>query len=277
MLCLAQFYRSRFRPRLVAASVRPDTLADYDRLVRLAPDPIDEDGAVRWLSSLEAAAATRNKYRRYLLAIMRYAARQGLTDHWDLPRSAEDHHLPRAWTVSEFSRLLKATDTLCESYCGVCGQAWWRSLLLVLWYTGERVGSVIACKWEDCDLSERTLIVRSPKTRSEALHVLPPDAADAIWEARGGEMLIWPWPFCDRKKTLLRRVRRLIDEARLPQLATPFHAIRRSVASYVAVQLGAAVACDALRHSRMSTTERYYLDPRICRQTEKASTVMPRP
>ena len=277
MLALAAFYRDRFRPRLLAASIHPGTLSDYDRLVRLAPDPIDEDLAVRWLCNLSCAAATRNKYRRYLLAIARLARRQGLADDWDLPRAAEEKKLPRAWTVEEFRRLLAAADHITEPYCGICGSLWWRSLLLTLWYTGERVGSVLAARWSDVDLSTGSLVVRSPKTHSEALHVLPGDVLALLREIHGRRRWVWPWPWADKKKTLLRRMRAMLDQAELPQLETPFHAIRRSVASYVAVQLGAAVACDALHHSRLSITERYYLDPRICRAHEKASAVMPRP
>lgn len=277
MLAVADFYAARFRPRLLAGDVRLSTLSDYDRLVRLAPDPLDEDLAVRWLASLPIAPATRNKYRRYLLAIIRHAAREGLVRHWDLPRAREDHRLPRAWTVAEFSRLLEAASHVAEVYRDVPGSLWWRSLLLCLWYTGERIGGVLACQWADCDVGARTLIVRSSKTRSESLHGLPEDAAESLLEIQARRRQIWPWPFADRKKTLLRRMRAMLDDAGLPQLEKPFHAIRRSVASYVAVQLGAAVACDALHHSRVSITERYYLDPRICRQKDKASAVMPRP
>ena len=276
---LGAFFDEFFHDRLIAIDVRQETVSDYRRVAFSAPNPLDEDSAVRWLSQLPGSPATRNKYRRYLLCMLLHARRKGLVGDWirNLPKAKESKLLPRAWTVEEFSQLLEAAGSVEESYNGVPGNLWWRSLLLSLWYTGCRVQSMLDVRTDDVDIANGTIVVESQKDRRQMLYLLPDDASRAMRRIGWRREMMWPWPWADRKKTLLRRLRQIIFEADLPQLATPFHAIRRSVASYVANKLGVAVACDVIGHSRMSTTQRHYIDPRICCNARKAASVMPSP
>jgi len=276
---LMHFFDAHMRNRLIATNVRASTVRDYERVARLAPAPCIEETTVRWLAALQVAPATRNKYRRYLMAMLHQARRRGLVGDWidNIPTALEQQTMPRAWTVAEFARLLAAAQAIEEQYCGVAGHAWWRAFLLALWYSGARVDAMAAARWSNLDLGARTLVVRSAKTRRQVLYELPADLTAALRALGRRHGDVWPWPWRDRKKTRLRRMRFLIDQADLPQLEKPFHAIRRSVASYVAARLGTAVACDALQHSRPGITARYYIDPRIYRQLHQAAAVMPRP
>jgi integrase len=276
---LTAFFVDTYLPRLIARGVRPATIADYQAMIRDAPPSPTASEVTDWLCGLAQPAATRNRKRRYLLAVLRDARRHGLVGDWieDVPKALESERLPRAWTVAEFSRLLSACDQLAEHYHGIHAKLWWRSFLLTVWYTGVRVLTLIDARVDEIDLGTGTLVVTSTKDRRQILYMLPPDACEAIKLIYARRVHIWPWPFTDRTKTLLRRMRRLITLAELPQLATPFHAIRRSVASYVTAYAGLSSACDALDHCRSEITRRYYVDPRIATPTRAIGNMMPRP
>lgn len=276
---LAAYFADRYLPRLMARGVKPATLADYRAVVRSAPATPTSASVTAWLAGLHQPPATRNRKRRYLLAVLRDARRHGLVDGWidDVPVALETLKLPRAWTVAEFSQLLAACDCLAETYDGIPAPAWWRSFLLTLWYTGARVGTLAAARTEDLDLDAATLVVASAKDRRQILYQLPRDCCQVLGRLPGRRTLVWPWPWHDQKKTMLRRLRNLLAIAELPQLANPFHAIRRSVASYVAAEAGLSAACDLLDHCRPGITRRYYVDPRIPAQARRIGHLMPPP
>lgn len=278
-MVLQAYFRDFYLPRLLAKGVATTTIEDYDLVVRLAPSDPTADSVTAWLAEMDSPPATRNKHRRYLLAILRDARRHGLAGDWieDIPKAMETMVLPRAWRLDEFERLLAASNQLDEEYGGIRAPLWWQSFLLTLWYTGLRVHSLLDARCENLDLGAGTLVVVSPKDRCQILYLLPEDACEAIRQILCHRTHVWPWPWDDHTKTLLRRIRRMIELAELPQLSKPFHAIRRSVASYVAASSGVASACEVLDHCRMEITRRYYIDPRIAKPTKRAGQSMPRP
>lgn len=276
---LGDYFAGTYLPRLVARGVVQTTIDDYRAIVKVAPQDPTAESVTAWLAAMRSPAATRNRKRRCLLAILRDARRHGLVGEWieDIPKALETETLPRAWRVDEFERLLGACGQLDDHYCGIRADLWWRSILLTLWYTGARVATVLAAAAEDLDLGSGSLVLLSTKDRRQIAYVLPTDAIAAIAAIYWQRDRVWPWPFADRKKTLLRRLRHLITLADLPQLAKPFHAIRGSVASYVTAQAGLSSACDALDHCRSEITRRFYVDPRIAQPTRRLGELMPRP
>lgn len=277
---LSNYFESLYLTRLISRGVTSGTIAEYRAVIRSAPERPTLRKVTNWLASLDRSAATRNRYRRYLLAVLRDAVRHGkLRAAWldQIPKATEQRRLPRAWTVDEFGRLLAACDTIREVYDGVPAPLWWRSFLLSLWYTGARVDSLAHAKRCDLDIQRGHLVLMSTKDNAELLYSLPPQCLDATLAMDAAGPLVWPWPFRDAKKTRLRRIRLMIAAAELPQLRQPFHSIRRSVASYVASSAGVAAACAALDHCRPSVTRRYYLDPRISRQSIALGELMPSP
>lgn len=276
---LTAYFTETYLPRLLAKGVAAATIHDYEVIVRSAPSDPTAESVTQWLADMKSPGATKNRRRRYLLAILRDARKRGMLGEWveDVPRAFESESLPRAWTVAEFGRLLAGCSQLDERYCGIRAELWWRSFLLTLWYTGLRVRSLLDSLEENLDLGAATLVVTSTKDRRQILYVLPEDSCAAIRTIWWHRKHIWPWPFSDRKKTLLRRVRQLITWAELPQLKKPFHAIRRSVASYVTAKSGLACACDYLDHCRPEITRRFYVDPRIAIPQKHAGQVIPCP
>jgi integrase len=276
---LAAYFRDSYLPRLQAKGVRAATIGDYQALVRSAPSDPTADSVIGWLAAMPDQPATRNRKRRYLLALLRDARRHGLVGTWieDVPKAIEFERLPRAWTVAEFGRLLAACHRVTESYVGVRGDLWWRSFLLSLWYSGVRVQTLLSTTTDNLDLATATLVVNSTKDRRQILYALPADNVEAIRAMWSQRQLVWPWPYADHKKTLLRRIRMLIAWAELPQLLQPFHSVRRSVASYITSRTGLAAACEYLDHCRPSITARFYVDPRIAGTTKRGASVMPTP
>lgn len=276
---IAAYFHDFYLPRLAAKGVAASTIDDYAVVVRTAPPSPTADSVTAWLAAMKSPAATKNRKRRYLLAILRDARRRDLVGDWieDIPKALETDRLPRAWKLDEFERLLHACRKLDEHYAGIRAELWWHSFLLTLWYTGVRVLTLIDVRDDELDLASATLVVTSTKDRRQILYVLPADACEAIRLILWRRHYVWPWPFLDKKKTLLRRIRHLITLAELPQLAKPFHAIRRSVASYITAASGLSSACDALDHCRTEITRRFYVDPRIATPTRLIGTMMPQP
>lgn len=276
---LVAYFAQTYLPRLLAKGVTRATIADYETVVKSAPQFPTAESVTQWLADMQSPAATKNRRRRYLLAILRDARKHGLLSEWveDVPRAYESETLPRAWTVAEFGRLLAVCERLDERYLGIRAELWWRSFLLTAWYTGLRVQTLLDSLCQNLDLGQRTLVVSSTKDRRQIMYVLPEDDCDAIRSIWWHRRHVWPWPFADRKKTLLRRVRQLIEWAELPQLSKPFHAIRRSVASYVTASEGLSCACDYLDHCRPEITRRFYVDPRIAVPTRHAGQAIPSP
>lgn len=277
---LLEFYRTRYATRLAAKGVTPGTVDDYKVALREAPDFLSLDTLTTWLAKSTGAPGTKNHKLRCLLAVLRAARRQELFKGlWleDVPVAATVQKVPRAWTGEEFAQLLAAADTLQESYFKIPAPRWWRAFLLGSWYTGARLHTLLTAYREGFDPRDGTLLLYSPKDHAEILYTLPPDAVAAIGAMNHHLRRLFPWPHDDWKKTLLKRMRLLIDQAGLPQLHQPFHAIRRSVASYIAAERGVHAAAEALHHCRAQITRDHYLDPRIVQPKVSAGSIMPRP
>ena len=275
---LVAYFQSKFSAKLVARGVTTDTIKSYSRTLRLVPEFVCLDTITTWLAESGGSAATRNQRVRYLLAILRGARRAELIrGGWieDVPQARIIKRVPRAWTSDEFAKLLAACDTLTETYFKIPARTWWRSFLLAMWYTGCRVDTLLKTKTGGFDHRDGSLLVESVKDRTEMVFSLPADAVAEIVAMRHTKLYLWPWPYEDHKKTMLRRMRELLRVAGLPQLGQPFHAIRKSVASYITNALGVHAAAEALHHCRPQITKDHYLDPRIVQPRISAGKVMP--
>jgi hypothetical protein len=123
---LAAYFDGVYLPRLQAKGVRNTTLADYQVIVRTAPENPTAESVTQWLAEMKSPGPTKNRRRRYLLAILRDARKHGFLGDWveDVPKAFEAETLPRAWTVAEFGRLLAGCNQLDERYCGIRAELW---------------------------------------------------------------------------------------------------------------------------------------------------------
>lgn len=213
--------------------------------------------------------ATANKTRAHLLAVLRWGASVGLIDcdpAWEAwKKSKEPRKAPLAFTQEEFRDVLSAAKAWPGWICGVSASDWWESLLLSIWYSGARIGAVLAVQWKDVLFDRPGFYVRAEhqKQFADQFFVVGEDCLAALERARQPEReVVWPWPH--RREALYRRFRKILSLAGVQAPAgagSLFHRIRRSTASYVRAAGGDATA--QLGHSCSSVTQRYY-DPRIC-------------
>lgn len=117
----------------------------------------------------------RQKYR-ILASFYRYAVGRGFVPSSPLPSALPKIPPPAApyiYSTEELQRLLKASETLYADNSRLQG-ATYRTLILVLYGTGMRVGEAIALTLRDVSLSDGVLTIRDGKFfKSRALPVGP--------------------------------------------------------------------------------------------------------
>lgn len=292
MPSFCQFFRETYDPiKLLGRSQATKTdfyccLLKWQRTAGLPIEQVTLPDIARYLASLAEgrSPATVNKHRRYLLAILRFARRQKVTDaDWldDVPRLPEYHDDPEAWLLDEIELLIAVSRQLDYSVGELQAKHFFPALILLIYATGSRISATMAIRCEDMDIAGRSVVIRAKnqKNRRGQRHSLIDPAVSAIagiWQAGREFLFSWPWDHWGRQwPALNRRFRRIIDTAKLKQPKDPFHKLRRSCASYTAANGGEALAQSTMGHSHAATTQAY-LDPRIVR-TKQAADVLPRP
>lgn len=210
--------------------------------------------------------ATVNKIRRHLRVLMAFAVEIGELE--TLPRwkpIPELEPVPIAFTDEEFAAGLTVARQLDGAICGVRANVWWPSLLLSIWYSGARIGAMLAVKPRDVLISRSGFYAHAEnqKDRAGQYFTVGPDAVE-LWrqmQRPTGRKFQWPWHH--NRKTLNRHFRKIFTDAGVPLNSGTgclFHRIRKSTASYIDANGGNATR--QLGHSAESVTRRY-LDPRI--------------
>ncbi len=215
----------------------------------------------------------------------RFAISRGYTDVWPLPSAlpkCPPSPTPYIYTVEELRRLLAATDHLANPASALQAVTF-RTLLLVLYGTGLRIGEALALTLNDVQLDEQLLIVRDSKCFKTRLvpmgprltahlsaylnrrHQLPRPTGDAsaCFATRTGQRLCY-----SRVQRVFQRLRRLAnirrdDGARYqPRL----HDIRHTAATHrvqawyregIDVQLLLPHLATYLGHVDLTHTQRY--------------------
>lgn len=102
---------------------------------------------------------------RVLNGFYRYAIERGFTKRSPLPMDTPKHpppFVPHVYTVDELKRLVAATDILQTPLSPMLAQTI-RSLLLLLYGTGMRIGEALSLTLRDVDLRNSVLTVRDGK------------------------------------------------------------------------------------------------------------------
>lgn len=283
---LPDFWESHYRP-LRLLGTRTATIEQHKIAMRhwsafAGPAPldlIDRAALARFAAHLLQfdRPATVNKTLRHLLAVLRLAEEESVIaacPRWQ--RLKEPRRVPLAFTVAEFSAVLSEAVHQPGTIAGLPAGTWWGSLLRAAWYSGARIGALLAVTRADVLVDVPGFYVRAEAQKQHADQFFQVDESTAasfrsLWEP--ARPLFWPWPFL--RGCLLKRFRRIIEAAGVPaEKGTGlFHRIRRSTASYIKKAGGDATA--QLGHSTPTVTARYF-DPRIV-GTLNAAALMPRP
>ena len=249
--------------RLYKISIR--TFGKFLERSAMLSDLTDEtvDRHLDWFHAKPRSAATVNKERANLLAIWRFACRKGDLEKWpDVQQLVEPDRVPSAWSMNQINSILSCCSTLTGKIGDVAAADWWRTIHLVCWDTGERIGAVRDLQWSNVDFEGGHILVpaelRKGK-RKDRLYRIAGDTLDSLKAIKGRGEMIFPWPY--NRNYIWNRYTQLLKKAGLPtDRKSKFHRMRRSVASHCEAAGGNAT--ELLGHSNRGVTLAY-LDPRI--------------
>ena len=232
------------------------------------------------------APSTANSKRRAILTLWDAAAFDDLCrppNRKRVQRAREFRHVPLAWTTSEIDMLVATSLTVPGELGGVPKRLWWPSLILAVWNTGARIGSLMTTRTMDCNLAECYILVRAEtdKTGSDRFYpLLDQTIASIASHYSRDRQLLWPWPW--HRRRIWVHFRKIVIAAGLTPNASMglFHKLRCSTLSYTAAGDTAAgggleLARVQAGHASAQTTLQHYIDPRIARQ-RSAIDVLPR-
>jgi integrase len=221
----------------------------------LGRDP--KTGVPRWKELGHRSAASYNRMRSTLSALLKFAKRQ--------------RYLPRGWTNPVLdvesqrennARVRFLTDPERERLLTACRLSTWPKLyLLVLMAitTGARRGELLRLTYGDLDLASDTAYLRTTKNGEPRVLPLLPAIVQEI--SRHGDKAVDVRLFaakyhCDRPMNFDTMWRTALRNASIENFR--FHDLRHSCASYLA-QSGATLLeiADVLGHKSLDVTRRY--------------------
>ena len=246
---------------------------------------VHPEAVASFLHGTGTLSATWALKYRVLSGLYRFAISRGHVDRSPLPASQPKlppQQSPYVYSPDELRRLLDATASLYVAHSRLQAPMY-RTLLLLLYGSGIRIGEALGLSLRDVDLSERIITVRNTKffktrlvpigpklARELAVHIerrrqLPLPAGDdfPLFTTRTGRG--WPYPHVI---TLFQRVRQVagIDcpagEPRPPRLHDIRHtaAVHRVLAWYRSgkdVQRLLPQLATYLGHADIKSTQRY--------------------
>ena len=231
-------------------------------------DDLTEDALRRFLTVYrqDHAAATTNSKRCQLLALWQCAWEEGR--HPQPPRRSKirkakaQPRIPEAWSPEEVGRILMVTRQTTGKIADLPASAWWTSLLLTFYDTGERRSAVLASAPANISLSEGWIVFVRTKTgipRWCALHDDTIHACREIWD--DARQRFWPWPYS--REWLDDSFRKILKRASVrhgPEHGGLFQFLRRTSGTLVEANGG-----DGAKHigNTRAVFERHYRDPRF--------------
>lgn len=228
-----------------------------------------------WCVSVRClSVATVNSSRQHLVSLWNYAARRQLLLERpaDCDKLKDRRHLPKAWSVDEFGRLLAAAHAYRSDMRHMLYQParFFVALFLCGYDTGLRLGALLGIRRQDWDTSRRELTVEAAhqKHRVAQCFVVSQETADAIQamladcptDADALPEFLFHWPA--RRDQVFYHMRRILQKAGLYVAGEDtFHRIRKTSATHLTAAVGLEAASRQLGHSDVSMTRRY-VDPR---------------
>lgn len=234
---------------------------------------------IAWLQHLldqGRSPHTVNRMIRILNALFRWGAAAGICQPMKLSKVKAPPPIPEAWTVEEVERLLQAAASLPGQVGRWPARHWWTALLLVLYYTGARIGSVLAAQPNDLDWTSGVLWLHKTKNGRPKPERLPQQVLEAIrkiHDPQADRLFVWPHSMSH----FWRTYRRLVQAAGLPwrPYKTGTYRLKRTCLTYCWA-VDPAIAQRQADHASAEITRRHYVDPRLVHsQAKQAADVLP--
>ncbi len=242
-------------------------IATGQNLFDLSLLDLNDDNLIRletYLLERGRSEFTSNERVGRIKSLWTWAAKRKMVDVWPtVDRLPVKQPPPRAWTISELSRLF----TACKLQSGKIGDLpaseWWYSLHLVAWETSERTGALLSMPTSAIEQVRRGLEVPggNRKGGEPAFHALSAKTLELLTVFSNGRQTIWPLP-TGRKRSRSQfwtLYSALLRSAGLPDhRRNKLQKLRRTSLTFWAANGGDATL--RAGHASSSTTERHYLD-----------------
>jgi site-specific recombinase XerD len=148
----------------------------------IAVEEVKPDCVLAFISGTGPVSARWLEYHRVLGGLYRYAISRDFATSSPLPTDTPKLPPPLApyiYSVDELKRLLLATDSLQTPKSPLRAMTM-RSLLLLLYGTGMRIGEVLSLSLQDVDLEQRLVTVRDTKFYKTRLVPIGPRLTKAL-------------------------------------------------------------------------------------------------
>ena len=181
----------------------------------------------------------------------------------DYARPKVPRPVPKAYKAEELVRLVEVGRQRKGLVSGKPAAWYWPTKIMAMFQTGERIGAVLQIRWSEVDLERHTLtfLAATRKGHRETItRPITPDLAKMLAAQKGPpEARVWPWLDDREPLSAYNSLRVLCRVAGVDY--KPFHAIRKSTASYL--KRAGISARKQLGHSSEEMAENHYYDEEI--------------
>jgi integrase len=181
----------------------------------------------------------------------------------DYARPRVPKPVPKAFKAEELARLVEAAKHRKGTIAGKPAAWYWTTKLQAMFQTGERIGAILAIRWAEVDVERCTLtfLAATRKGHRETItRPITPQLAKMLAVQQGPpEARVWAWLDDREMLSCYSSLKILCRSAGVPY--KPFHAIRKSTASYL--KLAGVSAKKQLGHASEEMAENHYYDEEI--------------
>ena len=221
----------------------------------------------RWKLISPASLAKDSAHIRTLwnwLAKKRWKRSDGeMIEFPDYARPKVPRPVPKAYKAEELAKLVEVGRQRKGLVSGKPAAWYWPTKIMAMFQTGERIGAVLQIRWSEVDLERHTLtfLAATRKGHRETItRPITPELSKMLAAQKGPpEARVWPWLDDREPLSCYNSLRVLCRVADVPY--KPFHAIRKSTASYL--KRAGISAKKQLGHSSEEMAENHYYDEEI--------------
>lgn len=181
----------------------------------------------------------------------------------DYARPKVPKPVPKAYKAEELAQLVAMGKRRKGLISGKPAAWYWPSKIMAMFQTGERIGAILQLRWSEVDLERCTLTFLAATRKGHRETITRPitkDLAAMLATQKGPpEARVWPWLDDREALSAYNSLRVLCRIAGVPY--KPFHAIRKSTASYL--KRAGISAKKQLGHSSEEMAENHYYDEDI--------------
>lgn len=213
-----------------------------------------------------------NGYRDKYIRLADHAFRKSMIrETLDIPKFSEPPRTTNTLSEGQVDCLMAAASATRGKIGELPASLWWPALILTIYDTAARVGSLLTVEWRDVDLEAGTICLRAVPGRLyhdsiKSLHSSTIRLLRSLRDARADDddtAKVFPWPL--NRDYLWESFRKISLRAGLPTgRQWKFHAIRRTTLTHTINTLGLSATTDLADYTSDLVTRKTYVDQRPC-------------